>query len=175
MYTRHSFAATSLGDIMLVASDDAIVGLYFPGHWYLPKPDATGQRVALASDALLAAAGVQLIDYLDGTRASFDLPTKAHGTPLQEKVWAILRKIPFGETTTYGAIAAELGDRTLAQAVGQAVGHNPLSIIVPCHRVVGSTGKLTGFAGGIDRKRALLDLEAPSLDAPQLAAAGRLF
>jgi len=170
MYTRHTFAPTSLGDITLVASDGAIVGLYFPGHWYLPPRHAIGEAVTLADDPLLAEAATQLVEYLDGTRASFDLPTAAHGTPLQEKVWAILREIPFGETTTYGAIAAQLGDRTLAQAVGQAVGHNPLSIIVPCHRVVGSTGRLTGFAGGIERKRALLDLEAP-----ELAATARLF
>jgi methylated-DNA-[protein]-cysteine S-methyltransferase len=170
MYTRHTFAATTLGDIMLVASDDAIVGLYFSGHWYLPKQDAIGQRVEIETDTLLAEAAGQLRDYLAGIRASFDLPTAAHGTPLQEQVWDILKQIPFGETTTYGAIAAQLGDRSLAQAVGQAVGHNPLSIIVPCHRVVGSTGKLTGFAGGLERKRALLDLEAPAL-----ADAARLF
>ncbi len=175
MHTRHTFAATTLGDIMLVASDDAIVGLYFSGHWYLPSRQAIGERVELDTDTLLATAAAQLHDYLDGSRTSFDLPTKAHGTPLQEQVWDILKHIPFGETTTYGAIAAQLGDRALAQAVGQAVGHNPLSIIVPCHRVVGSTGKLTGFAGGLERKRALLDLETPTLDAPALAEAGRLF
>ena len=170
MYTRHTFAATTLGDIMLVASDGAIVGLYFSGHWYLPKQDAIGPRVELETDSLLAEAAAQLRDYLDGSRESFDLPTAAHGTPLQEQVWDILKQIPFGETTTYGAIAAQLGDRSLAQAVGQAVGHNPLSIIVPCHRVVGSTGKLTGFAGGLERKQVLLDLEMPAL-----AEAGRLF
>ncbi|HEY4269390.1 MAG TPA: methylated-DNA--[protein]-cysteine S-methyltransferase [Galbitalea sp.] len=170
MYTRHTFASSTLGDIMLVASDDAIVGLYFSGHWYLPKQDAIGPRVELETDTLLGEAATQLSEYLAGSRASFDLPTVAHGTPLQEEVWGILKQIPFGATTTYGAIATQLGDRSLAQAVGQAVGHNPLSIIVPCHRVVGSTGKLTGFAGGLERKRSLLDLEAPAL-----AETGRLF
>jgi methylated-DNA-[protein]-cysteine S-methyltransferase len=92
------------------------------------------------------------------------------GDDFQQRVWAILREIPYGTTTTYGAIAGRLGDKALAQRVGQAVGRNPLSIVVPCHRVVGSNGWLTGYAGGLERKRRLLDLEQP-MD----ARAGRLF
>jgi methylated-DNA-[protein]-cysteine S-methyltransferase len=94
----------------------------------------------------------------------------AEGDAFQRAVWDIVHDIPFGETTTYGRIAEQLGDRTLAQKVGQAVGANPLSIFVPCHRVLGSNGSLTGYAGGLSRKKALLELEEPAQ-----VSAGRLF
>ena len=119
---------------------------------------------------MLNQARSELEDYLAGRRTSFDLPTRATGTAFQERVWALLREIPFGTTTTYGALAERLGERALAQEVGQAVGRNPLSIVVPCHRVVGSGGRLTGYAGGLDRKRRLLALEEPAA-----LAAERLF
>lgn len=170
MNPRHAIAETTLGPLTLVACGDAVTGVYFPGHWYLPPKEAIGDLVDLESDALLSEVAAQLTDYLAGARTSFDLPTSTRGNPLQERVWEMLREIPFGATTTYGALAERLGDKALSQAVGQAVGHNPLSIIVPCHRVVGSTGKLTGFAGGLARKRALLDLEEPIP-----VKAGRLF
>jgi methylated-DNA-[protein]-cysteine S-methyltransferase len=170
MYARHAVVDSSLGEITLVAADASITGLYFPRHWYPPTPEMLGVRVAAADDPLLADAERQLTDYLAGARTSFDLPLATHGDPLQESVWAILREIPFGTTTTYGEIAMRLGNRSLAQAVGQAVGHNPISIIVPCHRVVGSDGKLTGFAGGLRRKQLLLELEEPTS-----VKAGRLF
>ena len=93
---------------------------------------------------------------------AFQLPTATEGDPFQERVWSVLKEIPFGDTTTYGEIADRLGDRTQARAVGQAVGRNPLSIIVACNRVVGRDGKLKGYAGGLERKRSLLELEAPS-------------
>ncbi|MDQ2660545.1 MAG: MGMT family protein, partial [Actinomycetota bacterium] len=96
-------------------------------------------------------------------RTEFDLPTAASGDAFEQAVWAMLREIPFGETTTYGAIADRLGDRTLARRVGYAVGHNPISILVPCHRVVGSDGSLTGYAGGLERKRLLLELEGAAV------------
>ncbi len=159
MNTRHAIVDTSLGGLIVVASQDAIVGLYFPQHWYMPPEESLGRRVDHRGDPLLAAAATQLAEYLDGDRTSFDLPTATHGDPFQERVWAMLREIPFGETTTYGALAERLGNKALAQSVGQAVGHNPISIIVACHRVVGSDGKLTGFAGGLARKRRLLELE----------------
>lgn len=163
MYTRHAIVDTHLGKVTLVASDDSIVGLYFPRHWYKPAEDTFGAPVNASTDALLAAARSQLDDYLDGARTSFDLPTATHGDPFQERVWALLNEIPFGETTTYGALAEELGDKSLAQLVGQAVGRNPLCVIVPCHRVVGTDGKLTGYAGGLKRKQFLLDLEEPAI------------
>lgn len=110
---------------------------------------------------LLAQAADELREYLAGKRRSFDVPVAASGDPLSEAVWQHLLRIPYGETTTYGEIAASLGRREFAQRVGQAVGHNPISIIIPCHRVLGADGSLTGYAGGLDRKRALLDLEEP--------------
>jgi len=170
MNTRHAIIDTSLGELTAVASGDAIVGLYFPHHWYLPPEESLGARTDIEDDPLLAAAATQLREYLAGERASFDLPTATNGEPFQERVWAMLREIPYGETTTYGELAERLGDKALAQSVGQAVGHNPLSIIVACHRVVGSNGKLTGFAGGLGRKQFLLELEEP-----ETAKAVRLF
>ena len=113
---------------------------------------------------------MQLLEYLEGATRTFDLPLQATGSSFQQAVWAIVSEIPFGETRTYGDIADEVGDRSRAQEVGQAVGMNPLCVIVPCHRVVGASGSLTGYAGGLSRKRALLDLEAPVA-----ASAGRLF
>jgi methylated-DNA-[protein]-cysteine S-methyltransferase len=160
MYTRHAFVETTLGTLTVVAADDSIVGVYFPGHWYLPPAASIGERVE--RDPLVDEAAVELVEFLAGSRTSFAVPVATSGSALQERVWAILRDIPYGATTTYGAIAEQLGDRALAQSVGQAVGHNPVSIIVPCHRVLGSTGRLTGYAGGVERKRALLDLESPA-------------
>jgi methylated-DNA-[protein]-cysteine S-methyltransferase len=168
MTIRHSLVPTVLGDLTVVANDESISGLYFPGHWYLPPASSIGDRVG--ADPVIDEAAGQLRDYLAGTRRSFDLEVTTNGDALQESVWAMLREIPFGETTTYGSLAERLGNRSLAQAVGQAVGHNPVSIIIPCHRVVGASGKLTGFAGGLERKLFLLELEEP-----ELAKAGRLF
>ncbi|MFC8077503.1 methylated-DNA--[protein]-cysteine S-methyltransferase [Streptomyces sp. NPDC057307] len=160
--TRHAIVETSLGGLTVVASGDAITGLYFPHHWYMPSDASLGRRVDVQDDALLTLAATQLAEYLDGDRTTFDLPTRTNGDAFQERVWAMLREIPFGETTTYGELAERLGNKSLAQSVGQAVGHNPLSIIVACHRVVGSNGKLTGFAGGLKRKQRLLEIEEPT-------------
>ncbi|GAT87183.1 methylated-DNA--protein-cysteine methyltransferase [Paenarthrobacter nicotinovorans] len=103
----------------------------------------------------------ELSEYLAGQRTEFNVPFEARGNPFQEKVWARLETIPFGETVSYGELAQELGDPHLAQAVGSAVGRNPISIIIPCHRVVGRKGQLTGYAGGLRNKRFLLELEEP--------------
>ena len=107
-------------------------------------------------------AGAQLTAYLVGDRADFDLPFTLHGDERQQRVWKLLTAIPYGDTVTYGELAAALADGTTAQEVGQAVGRNPLSIVVPCHRVVGSNGQLTGYAGGLTRKQFLLELEEPA-------------
>jgi methylated-DNA-[protein]-cysteine S-methyltransferase len=160
MNTRHAVVSTVMGELTLVAAGDAVTGVYFPRHWTNPPRETFGVRVEPAGDALLELAGSQLVEYLDGRRTTFDLPTAATGDPFQQRVWALLAQIPTGRTATYGDLAEQLGDRRLARSVGQAVGHNPLSIIVPCHRVVGNTGQLTGYAGGLARKRFLLDLEA---------------
>lgn len=170
MDVRHAVVDTALGELTVVADGGAVVGLYFPQHWYLPPAESVGPRVEAQGDPLLAAAAQQLGEYLRGDRTAFDLPTATNGNPFQERVWAMLREIPFGETTTYGELAERLGDRALAQSVGQAVGHNPISIIVACHRVVGAGGKLKGFAGGLERKQLLLELEEPAA-----AKAERLF
>jgi methylated-DNA-[protein]-cysteine S-methyltransferase len=170
MNTRHAIIGTVLGDLTLVAADDALAGVYFAHHWTRPPRDSFGPRVEAGGDPLLGAARAQLAEYLSGERTSFGLPTSATGTPFEQRVWAMLEEIPFGEKTTYGELAGKLGDSSLAWSVGQAVGHNPLSIIVPCHRVVGKDGRLTGYAGGVKRKQFLLDLEEPAV-----VKAGRLF
>jgi methylated-DNA-[protein]-cysteine S-methyltransferase len=153
---RHMIVSTRIGELTLVASDNALAGVYFPHHWVKPMP--LGERVE--SDPVLSEAARQLDEYLDGDRITFDLPTTLTGDAFQLRVWSRLRDIPFGTTTTYGEIAAEVGGH--AQLVGKAVGQNPLSIVIPCHRVVGKNGQLTGYAGGLKRKQLLLDLEEPA-------------
>jgi methylated-DNA-[protein]-cysteine S-methyltransferase len=170
MNTRHAVVDTTLGPVTLVASGAQVTGLYFAHHTRRPASESFGPIRRLGSDGLLAEAARQLHDYLAGRRHDFELPFAASGDAFQHRVWDIVADIPFGQTTTYGAIAEELGDKSLAQRVGQAVGANPLCIFVPCHRVVGANGTLTGYAGGLKRKRALLELEEP---VP--ATAGKLF
>jgi methylated-DNA-[protein]-cysteine S-methyltransferase len=170
MPRRHSTLSTELGDLLVVADDEGLKGIYFPAHWHPPAPDSLGAEVPAADDPLFVELGAQLADYLAGARREFELPIAAEGDAFEQKVWAMLREIPFGETTTYGELALRLGDRNLARMVGRAVGHNPVSILVPCHRVVGTDGSLTGYAGGLERKRALLELEGA-----QVVAQRRLF
>jgi methylated-DNA-[protein]-cysteine S-methyltransferase len=159
-----------LGELTLAANGDALTGVYFRRHWHPPTADELGRYVESAGDDLFRRATDQLDEYLAGKRTRFDLPIALIGEPRQQRVWELLGDIAYGQTATYGELAAKLADGTTAYEVGQAVGRNPLSIIVPCHRVVGKNGVLTGYAGGLKRKRFLLDLEAP---VP--AAAGRLF
>lgn len=170
---RHATIRTGLGDLLAVAEvlegADALIGLYFPGHWHPPAEGTIGHEVA-PTDPLFAALGAQLTAYLRGERQRFEVPIRTHGNDFSERVWDHLVTIPYGTTTTYGQIAATLGNPSWAQLVGQAVGHNPISIVIPCHRVVGADGSLTGYAGGLDRKRTLLALESPSAE-----ESGRLF
>ncbi|MDF1703629.1 MAG: methylated-DNA--[protein]-cysteine S-methyltransferase [Aeromicrobium sp.] len=120
-----------------------------------------GERVA---DPVLDAAESQLGEYFAGERQEFDLPLANDGTEFQQKVWGELRRIPFGETATYGEIAARLGyEPVVSRAVGAANGANPIPVVVPCHRVIGANGTLTGYAGGVERKKILLELERPGL------------
>jgi methylated-DNA-[protein]-cysteine S-methyltransferase len=144
-----------LGKLTLVARDGVLSGLYFPGHWYMPGKDVFGARTERGFEAVIQ----QLAEYFAGERTGFELETAVEGDEFQRRVWRSIDRIPYGETTTYGEMAAELGDAKLAREVGAAVGRNPLSIVVPCHRVVGKDGKLTGYAGGLERKRFLLELE----------------
>jgi methylated-DNA-[protein]-cysteine S-methyltransferase len=169
MTSTHTIMDSPIGDLTLVATDGTLSGVYFPGHWYPPSAAALGVR----TDTGFETAEEQLAEYLTGDRRTFELETTATGDPFQARVWALIDAIPYGETTTYGEMARELGDATLARAVGGAVGRNPLSLIVPCHRVIGKDGKLTGYAGGLERKRFLLELEGAT-DVPELAAP-RLF
>ncbi|MGW5332615.1 methylated-DNA--[protein]-cysteine S-methyltransferase [Streptomyces bauhiniae] len=170
MNTRHVVIETHLGPITVVAKDEAITGLYFRHHVRRPPQETFGPEISDATDSLLNQAVRQLCDYLAGRRRDFDLPLAAEGDSFQHAVWDIVKSIQCGDTTTYGRIAERVGDRALAQQVGQAVGANPLCVFVPCHRVVGSTGALTGYAGGLKRKQALLELEEPPA-----SDAGRLF
>lgn len=163
MTTRHAVIPSALGELTLLAEDTSLTGMYFPQHWYKPSTDSFGRRVDAASDGLFTETTSQLTEYLSGDRIGFDLPIALRGDELQERVWHLLTQIPYGDTITYGVLAASLHDEeATAQIVGQAVGRNPLSIVVPCHRVVGKNGKLTGYAGGLKRKQFLLDLEEPA-------------
>ena len=154
----HTTFASPVGQLTLVADAGRLTGLYFPHHWYMPDPATFGAR----SDHEFGEAKRQLAEYFAGERDRFDLPADARGDEFQRRVWELIARIPYGATTTYGDLARELGGGVLAKDVGAAVGRNPLSIIVPCHRVVGKNGKLTGYAGGLARKRFLLDLEEPA-------------
>lgn len=144
-----------IGELTLVARDGALSGVYFPGHWYMPERETFGVHREHGFEA----AERQLAEYFAGERTGFELETAAGGDEFQRRVWDLIDRIAYGETTTYGEMAAELGDVRLAREVGAAVGRNPLSIVIPCHRVVGKDGKLTGYAGGLERKRFLLELE----------------
>ena len=155
MSAVHAIISSPVGELTLVGHDDALTALYFPEHVRRPDQESFGPR----DDDAFPQATAQLAEYFAGTRTMFDLELAPRGNGFQRKVWAQLTEIPYGQTRTYGQLAAALGDPGLARAVGAANGQNPLSIIVPCHRVVGSTGKLTGYAGGLQRKAFLLELE----------------
>ncbi|WP_394941867.1 methylated-DNA--[protein]-cysteine S-methyltransferase [Psychromicrobium sp. YIM B11713] len=157
METVYTQIESPLGTLTLLASEDALTGLYFSEHKKLPDRAQWGSA---APDApLLLAAHKQLEEYFSGRRRSFELPLETRGSELQERVWTLLRDLDYGQTIGYGELAKQLGDPSLAQAVGAAVGANPLSILIPCHRVIAQDGKLTGYAGGIERKVFLLELE----------------
>ncbi|MDP5228610.1 MULTISPECIES: methylated-DNA--[protein]-cysteine S-methyltransferase [Arthrobacter] len=162
MNRRHAIVETPVDALLLVADGDALTGLYFQGYRYTPPASAQGPLVRASEDPALAQAERELGEYFAGTRHDFDIPAVTSGDPFQERVWAQLRQIPHGTTITYGDVAIALGDKVLAQSVGQAVGRNPVSIVIPCHRVLGAGGKLTGFGGGLKRKQFLLDLEEPA-------------
>ncbi len=147
-----------LGAMLLAADDRAVLGIWFEGQKYHPDPTAWRHR---PGNPLLRRAAEQLGAYFeDHGDTGFDLPLAERGTAFQQAVWAELRRIPAGETCTYGALAARLGRPAAVRAVGAAVGRNPWSLVVPCHRVVGANGSLTGYAGGVGRKAWLLAWES---------------
>jgi methylated-DNA-[protein]-cysteine S-methyltransferase len=150
---RWDVVDTPIGPLTLEAGPDGLTAVHFPGQ---APPLDEGDR----DPAALAAAAKQLCEYFAGERHAFDLRVDLHGTPLQRQVWERLQAIPYGETTTYRTLATELGRPAAVRAIGAAVGRTPVPIVVPCHRVLGSDGSLTGYGGGIERKRALLDLES---------------
>ncbi|RAY15618.1 cysteine methyltransferase [Actinomadura craniellae] len=153
----HTVLDSPIGPLTLVAEGDALCGLYMNVQRHRPPGETFGVHDPGA--APLGAAAEQLTAYFAGELTGFDLPLAMHGTEFQRRVWAALREIPYGETITYGELAREIGNPTASRAVGLANGRNPVSIVVPCHRVVGTTG-LTGYGGGLERKRFLLDLES---------------
>lgn len=158
MTRTHTVIASPLGGLTVIAEDGALTGLYFEEHRRGPRPEEYGTHGEQGFDEVRR----QLGEYFAGGRTRFELPLAPAGGDFEQQVWKLLAEIPFGETRSYGDLARRLGDVSLAQAVGAANGRNPLSVIVPCHRVVGADGGLTGYAGGLDRKRFLLDLEEPA-------------
>ena len=152
-YVEH---ASPVGTLLIAATDTGISGIYFENHRHFKGKE--GWHAAQDHPHLQLAIR-QLDEYFAGTRQEFDLPLALRGTPFQRAVWDALIAIPFGQSTTYGAHATIIGKANAVRAVGTAIGRNPVSIIVPCHRVVGASGSLTGYAGGLERKAFLLQLE----------------
>ncbi len=165
MPTTFTRFPSPVGELILTASETALKAVFFPvrrnrsaleAGWV--EDDGRGP-----AGALLAAVRRQLTEYFEGTRTTFDLPLDGTGSTFERRVWDLLRTIPYGATTSYGALARRLGDPRATRAVGAANGKNPIPIIVPCHRVLGARGELTGFGGGLDRKRWLLEHEGALL------------
>ena len=146
-----------VGTLLALAAADALVGLYFLDAAHAPR--LGDDWSASPRHAVLQDTRHQLLEYFENRRRTFDLPLRPTGTPFQLQVWQLLREIPWGTTTRYGVMADQLARPGAARAVGAANGRNPISIIVPCHRAIGADGRLVGYAGGIDRKAALLELE----------------
>ena len=153
--------SSPLGPIILVASENALIGAWFEHQDHLPEQlRSPGVWHHAPEQAVLRHASRQLKEYFEGQRKSFELPLDlSFGTPFQQAVWQALLKIPHAHTCCYADIATGIGRPSATRAVGAAVGRNPLSIVVPCHRVIGADGSLTGYAGGLERKTFLLDLE----------------
>ena len=161
-HTVQARADTALGPVRLAASPTGLCGIWFEGQRHEPSPQLYGGAAWAEADGhpLLQAATGQLQQYLRGEREVFDLPLDlSGGTPFQQEVWQALLAIGRGATRSYGELSQHLGRPRAVRAVGAAVGRNPLSVVVPCHRVLGADGSLTGYAGGLDRKAALLALE----------------
>ena len=157
MHTFYCFIQTACGRAMLTSDGRALTGLYFEGQKDEPAIEADWRHDEDA--APFAAAREQLAAYEHGRLTRFSLPLALHGTPFQRRVWDALQGVAHGQTISYAQLAARIGAPAAVRAVGAAVGRNPISVIVPCHRIVGSDGSLTGYAGGLERKRSLLERE----------------
>jgi methylated-DNA-[protein]-cysteine S-methyltransferase len=174
--SSYLIVVSPIGELTLVARAADLIEIRLPGEAPIgPVPPIREtpptRNVPPARDVLVAAAGVldetrrQLDEYFAGRRTAFELPLRAAGTPWQQEVWAALSGIPYGEVVTYGDVARRLGRPAAARAVGRATGQNPLPIVVPCHRVIGADGGLTGYGGGLEAKRRLLALERAAVPA----------
>lgn len=154
----HADVGSPLGPLTVVDDAGALAGLYLSDQRHRPDPVTFGPR----DDAVQPGLREQLQAYFAGELREFDVPLALVGTPFQRRVWSALREVPYGTTCTYGELAAAIGRPTAVRAVGAANGRNPVCIVVPCHRVVGSGGSLTGYAGGLERKLHLLEVERRS-------------
>jgi methylated-DNA-[protein]-cysteine S-methyltransferase len=160
--------SSPVGRLTLVGVGDSLVGLYFDDDPQAAPARAAAQR----DDRRLREATGQLEEYFAGTRTTFDLALAPIGSAFQKKVWDALRRIPFGQTATYGQIARAIGKPAASRAIGGANHRNPIAIIVPCHRVIGADGTMTGYGGGLGRKRLLLELESRVAGSGQLHLPG---
>ena len=167
MTTCYCQIDSPLGPLFVQGDGQFVTGLYLPHHKGWSGPDATW----IQSDTPFTAVRSQLREYFAGDRQQFDVPIKLVGTSFQQQVWQQLVQIPFGKTITYAELARRVGKPTASRAVGNANGRNPISILVPCHRVIGTRGKLAGYAGGVEKKEWLLDWERTATP----AEAGSLF
>jgi methylated-DNA-[protein]-cysteine S-methyltransferase len=165
---RYTWMPSPLGNVLLVGNDTGLRAVYFHDQKYLPTIDAAWQEDNRM--AVLREARRQLGEYFAGSRERFDVPLAPEGTPFQRAIWNAIAEVPCGATRTYADLAVRTGRPGCARAAGAATGRNPLSIIVPCHRIVGSDGSLTGYAGGLDRKKRLLALEGAVIAATRRAA-----
>lgn len=154
----YDFYESPYGRMLLVANDEGLCGVYFSGQKYYPQVESPLRRDA--QHATLRRAKRELAEYFGGERKRFEVALAAEGTPFQHSVWNAISTVGFGQTISYAELARRAGCPGSARAAGAATGRNPIGIIVPCHRIVGANGSLTGYAGGLDRKRALLALES---------------
>jgi methylated-DNA-[protein]-cysteine S-methyltransferase len=159
MNLHHTTIDSPIGELLLTQADGELTGLYMQAGRKPAIPDPASREDAEA----LGETVTQLREYFAGERRDFTMPLAPHGNEFELRVWEALREIPYGETVSYGEIARRIGAPTAARAVGLANGRNPISVIVPCHRVIGSDGSLTGYGGGLPRKRYLLDMESGRL------------
>jgi methylated-DNA-[protein]-cysteine S-methyltransferase len=164
-----------IGTLTVVSDGSAITGVYMESHRHATVNTAAWTRADNGGCEVLQVARTQLAEYFAGHRTQFDVPLKANGTDVQKNVWSELSRIPYGETRSYGAVAAAIGKPKASRAVGAANGRNPISIIVPCHRVIGANGALTGFGGGVDRKEWLLLHESRVSGSPNSFRSRDLF
>jgi len=161
MPTYYTYFDSPIQPLLLTSDGTALTGLFMVQHKYGPEAGADWQKTQ--DVAPFSEAACQLTEYFARQRTTFDLPLAPVGTAFQKRVWEALCRIPYGRTVSYGTLARQIGQPTASRAVGMANGRNPLSIIVPCHRVVGANGRLVGYGGGVSRKEALLALEGIQL------------